>query len=648
MPTVTLDRAPTSRRRRAALIAAALLALVLPSCGSDSGTLPDVFAAVIQVTVEPNPIIGAQNQLTGSVSATYRITIDELGRTRGRGPVRQLHGLRPRHRRAGCPELLRQRGPHRVRRVEAHRAEGHARRAADGLIHPARPHQGDERHRHRAGEGRPGEPQHTLAARADPVGAPFVRARSPASCSTRRRCPAATASATWVPRRRRSSTSSPRPGQRLWQVLPLGPTGYGDSPYQCFSAFAGNPLLISLDLLRDEGSLAAADLAAAPAFPERRGRLRRGDRLQAPRCSRARSQRFERRAAAPRAGPRSSRSAPRTRAWLDGLRALHGRSRTRTAARPWHAWDRALVRARAGGARPGATRAARARSAQVEFVQLLFFGQWPRCARRPATAGIGIIGDMPIFVAHDSADVWAHPELFQLDADGRPAVVAGVPPDYFSATGQLLGQPALPLGRARARPATPGGSTRFRAVLALVDLVRLDHFRGFEAYWEVPGDATTAVARPLGARAGRGVLRGAPRGARRAADRRRGPRRDHAGGRGAARPLRLPGHGGPAVRVRRRRRTRTTSCRTTTRRNSVVYTGTHDNDTVVGLVDERGRRHDTYPAGGRPRARARARLPRRRRPRDPLGLDPRCCVSVADTAIVAAAGRARRSAARRA
>ena len=174
----------------------------------------------------------------------------------------------------------------------------------------------------------------------------------------------------------------------------------------------------------------------------------------------------------------------------------------------WHTWDRALV-----GREPAALDRARRGLAreirEVEFEQWLFFEQWASVRAQARERGIAIMGDIPIFVAHDSADVWAHPELFQLAADGRPAFQAGVPPDYFSATGQLWGNP-LYRWDALARTGYAWWIGRFRAVLALVDRVRLDHFRGFEACWEVPGDAPTAVEGRWAKGPGRRLLRRAP------------------------------------------------------------------------------------------------------------------------------------------
>jgi 4-alpha-glucanotransferase len=277
-------------------------------------------------------------------------------------------------------------------------------------------------------------------------------------------------------------------GQRLWQVLPLGPTGYADSPYQCFSAFAGNPLLVSLDALREEGLVSAAELAKAPAFPEREVDFGAVIAFKQPLLARAFSV-FEKKGDAERA--RAFEEFRRASSqWLPDF-ALFMALKRANEGRAWHTWESTLV-AREAGALDRARRDLAREIREVEFEQWLFFEQWASLRAQAHRRGISIMGDIPIFVAHDSADVWAHPELFQLAADGRPAFQAGVPPDYFSATGQLWGNP-LYRWDALARTGYAWWIDRFRAVLALVDRVRLDHFRGFEAYWEVPGDAPTAV-----------------------------------------------------------------------------------------------------------------------------------------------------------
>jgi 4-alpha-glucanotransferase len=276
--------------------------------------------------------------------------------------------------------------------------------------------------------------------------------------------------------------------QGLWQVLPLGPTGYGDSPYQCFSAFAGSPLLLSPDLLVEEGLLAAADLAGRPEFPASRVDFGAVIDWKRPLLDKA-SANFEKKATG---AQREAFEAfcRREAAWLDDY-ALFMALKEANGLKAWTSWDPELVeRDEAALARAREGHAGRARA--LAFFQFLFFEQWGQVKADANARGIRILGDIPIFVAHDSADVWAHPELFHLAADGTPALVAGVPPDYFSATGQLWGNP-LYRWDVLARSGYAWWIDRFRAGLRLFDLVRLDHFRGFEAYWEVPAGEPTAV-----------------------------------------------------------------------------------------------------------------------------------------------------------
>jgi 4-alpha-glucanotransferase len=276
-------------------------------------------------------------------------------------------------------------------------------------------------------------------------------------------------------------------GQRVWQVLPLGPTGYGDSPYQCFSAFAGNPLLFSLDLLGDEGLLEASDT--------RRGFDFADGTVDFPRVIAHRQSlwprlldRFDR---AP--GFLRDRFEHFCRAhadWLDdftlfmAVKAAHGHV-------AWTMWEPDIARRDPDAVARWSVRCKREIQLH-KLTQFLFFEQWRRVREACRARSIDIMGDLPIFVAHDSADVWARPELFRLEPDGRPSVVAGVPPDYFSATGQLWGNPHYRWD-ALERTGYAWWVERFRAVLDLVDRVRIDHFRGFAASWEVPRDATTAV-----------------------------------------------------------------------------------------------------------------------------------------------------------
>jgi 4-alpha-glucanotransferase len=277
-------------------------------------------------------------------------------------------------------------------------------------------------------------------------------------------------------------------GQKLWQVLPLNPTGYGDSPYQCFSAFAGNPMLISLERLRDQGLLTASDLAHAPQFPEavvdfgpviefRMATLRRAAQVffaDATRADRAAFDRFCESASA----------------WLDDY-ALFMACKDAHHGTMWTEWD-AQIRKRDPQALSDWSRKLTPEVEAFKYWQFEFFRQWEQLRTYCQQRGIRLMGDLPIYVAHDSADVWAHPELFYLDDQGRPTVVSGVPPDYFSATGQLWGNPIYRWSLF-ADTGYQWWIERFRGSLALFDLVRLDHFRGFESFWEVPASETTAT-----------------------------------------------------------------------------------------------------------------------------------------------------------
>jgi 4-alpha-glucanotransferase len=275
--------------------------------------------------------------------------------------------------------------------------------------------------------------------------------------------------------------------QRLWQVLPLGPTGYGDSPYQALSSFAGNPALVSLEVLRNEGWLEDADLAGAPAFDPASSDYAAAVPWKSARLARA-AERF------------SARAAPAARADLDGFRAresawledfaLFLALKDAHGGRPWTAWDPALA-ARDPAALGGARERLRAAVDVHAFVQWCFRRQWDALRDHARALGIAVMGDLPIYLAHDSAEVWSRPDLFRLDDRGRPAAVAGVPPDYFSATGQRWGNPLHDWARAEAE-GFASWVARVRGTLALVDRVRLDHFRGFEAYWEIPAGAATA------------------------------------------------------------------------------------------------------------------------------------------------------------
>lgn len=279
-----------------------------------------------------------------------------------------------------------------------------------------------------------------------------------------------------------------RGGQRLWQVLPLGPTGYGDSPYQCFSAFAGNPLLISLEKLVEEGTLSAADLEGAPAFPDHEVDYGRVIEFKPPLLRKA-SHNFSR-AASGADRDQYRLFCEQNASWLPDY-ALFMAVKEAHGGAVWSRWGPDIA-ARQPAAMASWNEKLPAEIEAHKYGQFEFFRQWAALKQYARDRGVRIMGDISIYVAHDSADVWMHRELFHLDAGGNPSLVAGVPPDYFSATGQLWGNP-LYCWELMAQSGYRWWVERLRAALAVLDTVRLDHFRGFEAYWEVPASETTAV-----------------------------------------------------------------------------------------------------------------------------------------------------------
>jgi 4-alpha-glucanotransferase len=277
-------------------------------------------------------------------------------------------------------------------------------------------------------------------------------------------------------------------GQKIWQVLPLNPTGYGDSPYQCFSAFAGNPLFVNLEALREAGLLSASDLADAPKFPDQQVEYDRVIPFKEKLLHKAAQVFFADRTEAERHV--FDAFCENRREWLEDYALFMACKRVHNDV-AWVHWD-------AGVRQRDATVLKKWRnelSSELDFhrfAQFEFFRQWGKLRSLCGRHGIDIMGDIPIYVAHDSADVWAHPELFRLDEFGRPTAVAGVPPDYFSATGQLWGNP-LYRWDVCAASGYRWWIDRCRASLGMFDLVRLDHFRGFEAFWEIPATASTAA-----------------------------------------------------------------------------------------------------------------------------------------------------------
>jgi len=376
---------------------------------------------------------------------------------------------------------------------------------------------------------------------------------------------------------------------KYWQLCPLGPTGFGDSPYQCFSSFAGNPYLVDPAALVRAGLLTEGDIAPLRAL--NRDRVDYGGLYE-----RKRPLLFNAHANWKKRGrptlPYGDFEAFRQReaAWLNGY-ALYSALKDHFNGQPWWEWPED-VRTLAAAEKSARRREVEERAEAYAFIQYIFFGQWQQLRARAAKLGIAIIGDTPIFTALDSADVWASPHLFQLDRKTyRPTAVAGVPPDYFSADGQLWGNPLYDWP-AHAADGYRWWIDRLRANFALYDVVRIDHFRGFEAYWAVPAGSATArngkwVAGP-GLDFFRAVRQAIPDAKLIAEDL------------GLLTPatiaLRegtgLPGmavlqfaFGGAADNLYLPHNVRA---------NTVIYSGTHDNDTTVGWyasTDEKSRDH---------------------------------------------------------
>jgi len=278
-------------------------------------------------------------------------------------------------------------------------------------------------------------------------------------------------------------------GISYWQLCPLGPTGYGDSPYQCFSAFAGNPYFIDLGELAEKQLLTGAELTTITQLPKQEVDYGALYEQKWPLLRKA----YKRFLESPRIkfGEQTFASFKKANGeWLNdyalflALKDLHG-------GKTWTTWPshlRNITSART-------SEEAKKLNTEIEshqFYQYVFFAQWNRVKSYAQSQGISIIGDIPIFVAADSADVWSRPELFELDKlSGTPIAVAGVPPDYFSADGQLWGNPLYNWNN-HVKENFSWWINRLKAAFELYDIVRIDHFRGFDEYWRIPLPATTA------------------------------------------------------------------------------------------------------------------------------------------------------------
>lgn len=277
-------------------------------------------------------------------------------------------------------------------------------------------------------------------------------------------------------------------GQTLWQVFPLGPTGYGDSPYQCFSAFAGNPLLISPELLLQDELLTWAQVESdekhnpysidfGPVIESKYKLLRtayEAFKVQTEHSYRKDLEKFKK----------------ENDFWLDdyslfmAVKAYHGGAL-------WTTWDEDIALRKNGAIKKWKEKLSDDINYQV-FLQYVFSRQWHAVRKFANQKNIKIIGDLPIFIAYDSSDLWANKELFTVSETGKLISVAGVPPDYFSATGQLWGNPLYRWDKMQ-EDDFHWWRNRISKLMDIVDIIRIDHFRGFEAFWEIPGDAETAI-----------------------------------------------------------------------------------------------------------------------------------------------------------
>lgn len=275
--------------------------------------------------------------------------------------------------------------------------------------------------------------------------------------------------------------------QTLWQVLPLGPVGLGNSPYSCTSAFAGNVLMISLERLAQRGLLDPSKLEGVP------------DGVSPVDYELVRSTKLPLLREAAKKFLSTATGAPRKRYedfsrdnywWLEDY-VMFSTLRERFGDQPWNSWPHDIVHRKP----ETITKLRKELHDQLEverFLQFTFFLQWSALRSYCAERGIRVIGDVAIFVSYDCADVWTHPEIFRLKEDLSPEVVAGVPPDAFSETGQLWGNPLYDWGALKARGYN-WWIKRLRWATETCDIMRLDHFRGFEAYWEIPADQPTAI-----------------------------------------------------------------------------------------------------------------------------------------------------------
>lgn len=276
-------------------------------------------------------------------------------------------------------------------------------------------------------------------------------------------------------------------GQTLWQVFPLGPTGYGDSPYQCFSAFAGNPLLISPDILLEEGLLSEADIKDIPKWNP--AKIEFGE-LITYKNNLLRKAYKNFKASGNSIEKITKKFCEDNKDWLDDY-AIFMACKNFHNGVVWAEWEADIAFRKDGAVDKWNDKLHDEVGYQI-FLQFKFDEQWKKVKKYANDNEIKIIGDLPIFIAYDSSDLWANRSLFTVDDRGKLLTVAGVPPDYFSKTGQLWGNP-LYKWKVMKEDDFLWWRKRFAKMYELVDIVRIDHFRGFEAYWEIPGDAPNAI-----------------------------------------------------------------------------------------------------------------------------------------------------------
>jgi 4-alpha-glucanotransferase len=273
--------------------------------------------------------------------------------------------------------------------------------------------------------------------------------------------------------------------QSLWQVLPLNPPGYGESPYQSYSAFAGNYYLISVEKLCEKGLISQEDLNNVPAYNNKKIEFEKAYKFKDDIFKKAYSNFILK-------GEKEefNEFEDENKIWLENY-TLFMALKVNYNYLPWNQWKKSAA-SRDNKIMAAYKEKLHDKILYFKFLQYIFFEQWYELKKYANEKGIKIIGDIPIYISYDSSDVWANPELYKLDSYGNPAKVAGVPPDYFSKTGQLWGNPIYKWNKMKEND-YKWWRERLRLLLKMYDIIRIDHFRGFEAYWEISGEEKTAV-----------------------------------------------------------------------------------------------------------------------------------------------------------